>query len=557
MANFLLNIILITIGIHVLKAIALTHSSHTARNVLFFFGSTKCDFCLTIPKADDAGLESSVYNNSICKTPNLQTLAKRSVIFENAFTSVSSCSPSRAALLSGLPSHQNGMYGLHQTVHHFNSFDSVQSLPNVLGKNGIRTGIIGKKHVGPQPVYEFDFSYTEDNYSINQIGRNITRIKDLVHLFLNDTDTRPFFLYIAFHDPHRCGHTSPQFGNFCEKFGNGETGMGFIPDWKPIYYSPDEIQVPYYLPNSRPVREDISAQYTTISRLDQGIGLILKTFESFGLLNNTLVIYSSDNGPPFPMGRTNLYDPGIREPLLISNPVKPQLWQSRVSDQVSLLDIMPTILDWFGIPLPQYKLFDKKVYYTGKSLLPFTNQVLFLHREVYGSHNWHELTMYYPMRSIRTDRYKLIHNVNHYSPYGIDQDLYVSPSFQYILNRTHHSLPIYWFKTLRQYYYRQEYELFDLKYDSREANNIYSHMKYNNLTKILKKKLKAWSALTGDPFVCSPHSVLEDTGAYRSRPQCLPLFNRRRHREYDTSQLKILFILTQKPKLNLMLMAYN
>ena len=63
-----------------------------------------------------------------------------------------------------------------------------------------------------------------------------------------------------------------------------------------------------------------------------------------------------------------------------------------------------------------------------------------------------------------------------------------------------------------------------------------NHMKYNNLTKILKKKLKAWSSLTGDPFVCSPHSVLEDTGAYRFRPQCLPLFNRRRHREYDTSR---------------------
>ena len=76
---------------------------------------------------------------------------------------------------------------------------------------------------------------------------------------------------MAFHDPHRCGHTNPEFGNFCEKFGNGEQGMGLIPDWKPIYYSCDEIEVPYYLPNSTVIREDISAQYTTISRLDQGL----------------------------------------------------------------------------------------------------------------------------------------------------------------------------------------------------------------------------------------------------------------------------------------------
>ncbi|CAG2118020.1 unnamed protein product, partial [Medioppia subpectinata] len=197
-----------------------------------------------------------------------------------------------------------------------------------------------------------------------------------------------------------------------------------------------------------------------------------------------------------------------------------------MTNQVSLLDIMPTILDWFDISLPQYKLFGKKVRYTGKSLIPFTNQERHEEvRDVFGSHSWHELTMYYPMRSIRTQRYKLIHNLNHYAPYAIDEDLYLAPSFQYILNRTHQSLPIYWFKTLHQYYYRQEYELFDLKYDSIEANNIYSDMKYNNFTKMLKKRLRGWMSATGDPFICSPHSVLEDTGEYKSKPKCLPLFN--------------------------------
>ena len=79
-----------------------------------------------------------------------------------------------------------------------------------------------------------------------------------------------FFLYIAFHDPHRCGHTNPEFGNFCEKFGNGEPGMGKIPDWQPYYYKPEDVTVPYFVQDTPAAREDISHQYTTLSRLDQG-----------------------------------------------------------------------------------------------------------------------------------------------------------------------------------------------------------------------------------------------------------------------------------------------
>lgn len=164
------------------------------------------------------------------------------------------------------------MYGLHQGVHHFNSFDAVRSLPRLLQQANIRTGIIGKKHVGPEAVYPFDFAYTEENSSVLQVGRNITRIKALVRRFLQSQDVRPFFLYVAFHDPHRCGHSQPQYGAFCEKFGNGESGMGWIPDWKPQLYRPEDVQVPRFVPDTPSARADLAAQYTTIGRMDQGKG---------------------------------------------------------------------------------------------------------------------------------------------------------------------------------------------------------------------------------------------------------------------------------------------
>lgn len=131
---------------------------------------------------------------------------------------------------------------------------------------------------------------------------------------------RQFFLYVGFHDPHRCGHTNPEFGAFCEKFGNGYPENGVIPDWIPIYYQHDEINLPYFMPNTQAAKQDVSAQYTAISRLDQGVGLMLKELESAGVLNETLIIYTSDNGVPFPAGRTNLYDPGTAIPMLVSSP---------------------------------------------------------------------------------------------------------------------------------------------------------------------------------------------------------------------------------------------
>ena len=91
-------------------------------------------------------------------------------MFSRAFTSVSSCSPSRSAILTGLPGHQNGMYGLHHNVHHYSSFEKVRSVSQILMENNVRTGIIGKKHVGPEQVYPFHFSQTEENNPINSVG---------------------------------------------------------------------------------------------------------------------------------------------------------------------------------------------------------------------------------------------------------------------------------------------------------------------------------------------------------------------------------------------------
>lgn len=477
--------------------------------------------------ADDGGFEIGAYRNKIVQTPNLDDLARESLIFNNAFTSVSSCSPSRAAILTGTPSHQNGMYGLHQGVHHFNSFDRVTSLPTVLNKSNIVTGIIGKKHVGPSTVFNFDYERTEEKYPINQVGRNITQIKLFVREFLHTYKDRPFFLMVAFHDPHRCGRTKPQFGSFCERFGSGEAGMGLIPDWTPIYYQWDEIDLPYYVQDTEPARRDIAAQYTTISRLDQGVGLVLKELADAGVKDNTLVMYTSDNGPPLPAGRTNLYDPGVREPFLLSSPYNKKRRNQVTYSMTSLLDIMPTVFDWFNITTSQKSKanYRKSPSVSGKSLLPLLDEEPNESNTtaVFMSQNFHEITMTYPMRAIRTKQYKLIHNINYRSPFPIDQDFYVSPTFQDILNRTLAKQPLPWYKNLNIYYDRPEWELYDLRADPAEMKNIAGKNSIKSVQEYLMAKLNEWLQATNDPWRCAPHAVLQDAGEFKDDPQCLTL----------------------------------
>jgi len=194
----------------------------------------------------------------------------------------------------------------------------------------------------------------------------------------------------------------------------------------------------------------------------------------------------------------------------------------------SLLDIVPTVLDWFNISYPKYGIHHKHntVQLTGKSVLPVLDEEPIRGWDtVYASHNLHEITMYYPMRVIRTRLYKLIHNLNHKMPFPIDQDFYLSPSFQDLLNRTRNKEPLHWFKDLREYYYRDPWELYDVKSDPGETKNLATNSAYHHVLESLQRKLNEWQNVTADPWICSPLGVLEASGLYKAHPKCLPLDN--------------------------------
>ena len=138
---------------------------------------------------------------------------------------------------------------------------------------------------------------------------------------------------------------------------------------------------------------------------------------------------------------------------------------------------------------------------------------------VYASHQSHEITMYYPMRVVRTKHHKLILNLNYKMPFPIDMDFAASATFTDLLNRTQRNLPLHWFSTLEKYYYRSPFELYDLVSDPKERVNVYNVTSYAPVVKELLQSLRSWQRDTNDPWICSPYAVPAYDGS------CTPLHN--------------------------------
>src|SRR5438477_6591556 len=226
--------------------------------------------------ADDLGMQVGCYGDSAARTPNIDRLAATGTRFTHGFASVSSCSPSRATLLTGMPTHQCGQYGLAHAEHNFYSFRRVKGLPALLAPAGYRSGVIAKLHVQPKEVYPFDVEVPGG-------GRNPVQMAEQARKFLAETGDKPFFLLLGFTDPHRAG----------KGFANENKYPASVPAVK---FDPKALPVPYHLPDQPEVRAELAEYYQSVAGLDHGVGLVLKVLEEEKQLDNSLGIFLRDNG---------------------------------------------------------------------------------------------------------------------------------------------------------------------------------------------------------------------------------------------------------------------
>jgi len=402
---------------------------------------------------DDQGLDAGCYGNAALKTPNLDRLAAEGVRFTHAFCTTASCSPSRSVILTGLYNHANGQYGLQHAYHNFHTLESVRGLPVLLHEAGYRTCSVGKFHVQPEAVYHFDvYAKSEE-------------------AFLREKDDRPFFLYVCPTEPHRKG----------KDFGAGG----------PVKYDPKEVLVPPFLPDRPDVRQDLAGYYQAISRVDARLGRLLRTVKETGHWDDTLIVYLSDNGLPFPGAKTTLYEPGIHLPLVVRSPDGKRRGEV-TNAMVTWADLTPTLLAWAGARAPDYPLH-------GRSFLEALEQADPPGwDEIYASHTFHEVTMYYPMRAIRTRRYKYILNLAHGLPYPFASDLYDSLTWQGILARKETMVGG---RTVDAFLHRPRHELYDLQKDPQELVNLADRPEHAALLAELQAKLRAWQEKTKDPWL--------------------------------------------------------
>jgi len=443
---------------------------------------------------DDQGGHLSAMGTKGIKTPNADELAKNGMMFTNAFAVVPSCSPSRGSIMTGMYPHANGHWrntftpklsdGDKEFTRESSTIDKVgvheyiKTLPELLHENGYFTAITQKFHLSPP--WKFPYS------ARNAVQNNPGEFKKVMSEFIEDAGDKPFFFQANIAPPHR----------------NLDTHMEEFPEFLP---DKDSIEVPEYLPDTPAMREDLAKYYGSVQLADACAGSIIEVLREKGLLKNTLIIFTSDQGEPYHRAKASPYYAGLHVPYIASGP---GVEIDEVSDAlISHIDIMPTILDYLKIDIPETV--------QGNSLKPIFSgaaDTVSNRNYVFGEHNSHGpiRAEHYPSRVIFDGRFYYIQNLMHDKTYELPADLMVEKgwgnrSYKATLD-TKKSHPIQ-YKLLKQLESGRPFdELYDIENDPGQLVNLTGKKKYSKKQKELKNALEKWR-VESDDLVDDPLNI--------------------------------------------------
>jgi N-sulfoglucosamine sulfohydrolase len=412
---------------------------------------------------------AGAYGDRVAKTPHIDKLAKKGVIFHRAYTASPSCTPSRGGILTGQAIHRLQAGGnLHSAL-----APEYVCFPDLLRRAGYTIGLVGKGW-GPG-------SLEGTGRTHNPAG---PPAKDFRAFLKSVPEDRPFYFWFGSQNPHR-----PY------KKGSGVASG----------YKLDDVQVPPIWPDMPEVRSDILDYYAEVEDFDRQVGDILQALEDSGRAANTIVFILSDNGMPFPRAKANLYDIGAHMPLIV-RPLDEHKGGRDSKAFISYTDLAPTILEAAGLePLKEM---------TGKSFYKIVTGAddgsdrtkVFTERERHA--NVRKDNQSYPARAIRTEGFLYIRNfrperwpagdpqlVFSVGPFG---DIDDGPTKQLLMKfkdgapeeRRLHELSMG---------KRPAEELYDCAKDPHQMRNVADDPAYSKVKTELRGELDAWMRATADP----------------------------------------------------------
>ncbi len=403
----------------------------------------------------DTGRYVQPYGHAV-PTPHIQRLAEEGVLFRQAFCAAPTCSPSRAALLTGQYPHNSGMLGLAHRGFAVNDYG--QHLIHTLRRAGYSSALAGMQHIAKDAATIGYDRIVEHRSQAELVGPAVVS-------FLREPPPEPFFLSAGFFETHRAFFAP----------GPAEDARYCLP--------------PRTLPDTPGVRRDFAAFKASARELDRGLGMVLDALEASGLAADTLVICTTDHGLAFPGMKCTLTDQGIGVMLIMRGPGG--FDGGKVCDaMVSQIDLYPTICELVGI--------DRPPWLQGVSMLPLVRGAAERIRdEVVAEVTYH--AAYEPQRGVRTERWKYIRRFgDRRRPVLANCD--DSPSKDVWLAHGWQEREV------------APEQLYDLVFDPGEASNLAAAPEYAAARDEMRGRLERWMRETHDPLLAGP--VAAPPGAY-------------------------------------------
>ncbi len=418
--------------------------------------------------ADDCTFNDlPAYGGQNAKTPHIDKLAREGLLFERAYLSEAMCQPCRAELFSGQYPTRNGCAWNHSA-----SRDSVTSMPHHLGPLGYRVGLAGKVHVKPKKVFPFE---EVDGFDSNCV-RNPTRPHQMsgISEFIKRDQKKPFCLVVALVEPH-------------VPWVMGDASQ----------YPPAKIKLPPNIADTARTRQDFSSYLAEITYMDGQVGEILKVLEESGSANDTLVLFTSEQGSQFPGCKWTNWDTGIHTGLIARWPGNID-GGSTTDAVVQYADILPTLLT-----LAEGDYNEKS--YDGRSFAGVLRGEKKSHRQyAYGLHNNIPEGPRYPVRTVTNGEWRYIRNL-------LPEEIYIEKHLMGIKGTGALNNP-YWatwvrdswnnphtYKVVRRYMRRPAEQLYHTAEDPYEMSNLAGNPEFSGIKERLSMELDRWMKEQGDP----------------------------------------------------------